>query len=284
MEASKSRPIRTLALAATAAATLSIGIWLAYGAWGPSEQSQDSAGVLADNLVTVSPPVAAPVDPKDAFLGTDSSISPDPLALVLVATVPGKTARDGTASLGTDPRNPQTYAAGATLVNGALLEEVHRDHVVLELDGKRTSLFIGGKVRGRSDSSALTVGGAEVVKRPLDTVPTSREDMSDIIRPEPFYERDEVAGIRLRPGRSSGRFQSLGLQADDIVRSVEGKPVRSVDAAWQKIDDALSTGSSIVVSIERDGTLTSVYLDGAKLAQDAVQVSAMPMPMTPPGT
>src|SRR5512147_151082 len=52
-------------------------------------------------------------DPSDALLGTDSSVSTQEMQLVLVATAPGRTPREGTATLGTDPRNPQTYAAGA---------------------------------------------------------------------------------------------------------------------------------------------------------------------------
>ena len=282
MEDLKSRPMRSVVLAVAAAATLSIAIWLGLRAWGPSELISAGAAPPDNSLPAELPPVAPPVDPGNATLGTDSSISPDPLELVLVATSPGKTAREGTASLGTDPRNPQTYAAGAMLVNGARLAEIHRDHVVLELHGKQSVLSIGGRTAG--DTAALTVGGAEVVNQELDTVPTSREDLSDVIRPEPYYERDEVAGIRVLPGRSSHQLETLGLKADDIIRTVEGKPIRSVDAAWQKIDDALSAGISIVVSIEREGALTSVYLDGSKLAQEQAQVSSMPASPPAPGT
>lgn len=275
-----------------AAATISIAIWLGFRALGPSAELPDGDGAFADGALANEPPaVFEPVDPRDAILGTDSSMSPDALELVLVATAPGKTPRGGTASLGTDPRNPQTYAAGAMLVNGAQLAEIHRDHVVLELDGKRSVLAIGGKTLGRrlaqlvasSDAAPLTVGGAEVLTRPLDNMPTSREDLSDIIRPEPYFERDEVAGIKVRPGRNSSQLETLGLKAEDIIRTVDGKPIRSVDAAWQKIDDALSTGTSIVVSIERDGNLSSVFLDGSKVAQASAQIgpSALPPPATP---
>jgi hypothetical protein len=292
MEALKSTPTRSAVLVITGAATLSIAIWLGYRAWGPAEQSLGDAALANNEVSSELPAIPVPADPKDSLLGTNSSMSPDPLALVLVATAPGKTVREGTASLGTDPRNPQTYGAGATLVNGAQLAEIHRDHVVLDLDGKRSVLAVGGKTLGRrlaqlvasSDSTALTVGGAEVVTRPLDTVPTSREDMSDVIRPEPFYERDAVAGIRILPGRDRSRLEALGLMSGDIIRAVDGKPIRSIDASWKVIDDALSTGTPIVVSIDRDGTLTSVFLDGSKLAQDSVQASAAPLLPSSPGT
>jgi hypothetical protein len=44
----------------------------------------------------------------------------------------------------------------------------------------------------------------------------------------------------------------------------------------------LSTGSSIVVSIEREGTLSSVILDGAKINESAAQVNTFDMLPGPP--
>jgi general secretion pathway protein C len=287
----KFNSFRLVAIALTALATLAIAGWLGSFLWMAPDDANGARRPMAEGALSEVPAVAppAPPDPKIALLGTDSSISPEALELVLVATSPGRTPREGTALLGTDPRNPQTYAAGASLVNGAVLTEIHPDHVVLELDGKVAVLAIGGKTIARrlaqlvtsSDQTALTVGGAEVVARPLDNFPSSREDLSEIIRPEPFYERDEFAGIKVLAGRNSARLEALGLKPGDIIRTIEGKPLKSVDGAWQKIDDALSTGSSIVVSIERDGNLTSMYLDGSKLAQDPVQMSAMPLPGSP---
>jgi hypothetical protein len=289
----KSISTRSISVALAALATVAIAGWLGSHLWTNADESsvKDATPAVSASSKAGAVAPSAPPDPKIALLGTDSSISQDTLELVLVVTAPGRTPREGTASLGTDPRNPQTYAAGASLVNGAVLTEIHRDHVVLELDGKIAVLAIGGKTIGRrlaqlitsSDQTPLTVGGAEVVKRPLDNVPSSREDLSEIIRPEPFYERDELAGIKVLAGRNSSRLEALGLKSGDIIRTIEGKPLKSVDAAWQTIDDALSTGSSIVASVERDGNLTSVYLDGSKLAKDPVQMSAMPPP-GPPGS
>ncbi len=286
MAHNKPARLRSAAIAMAVLVTIAIAGWLGSKLWmttdDPSGKVVDMAQGALPAPATVAPSV--PIDPQVALLGTDSSISPNSLQLVLVATSPGRHAREGTASLGTDPRNPQTYAAGATVVNGAVLAEIHRDHVVLELDGKRSVLAIGAQRAAPSDSPALMVGGAEVVTRPLDTFPSSREDLSEIIRPEPFYEREEFAGIKVLPGRNSSRLDVLGLKTGDIIRTIEGKPMRSVDAGWQLLDDALSTASSIVVSIERDGNLMSIYLDGSKLAQDPVQASAMAPPPGYPGT
>jgi type II secretion system (T2SS) protein C len=226
-------------------------------------------------------------DPADALLGSDSSISTRQMQLILVATAPGGTPREGTATLGTDPRNPQTYAAGARLVNGAVIEEIYGDHIVLELNGTRSQLSIGQKSLFQRLSSktretdATTVGGS-AVRQPLDTVASSREDLSEIIRPEPVFDAQGFAGLRILPGRYRHKLDALGLKAGDIVRTIDGKQLKSADAAWQLLDDSLSTGSSIVVSVEREGALTSMILDGSRIIESAVQVNSIEMMPGPP--
>lgn len=245
------------------------------------------ATVKATPVVPVAPP-----DPTVSILGTDSSLSSQRLELVLIATSPGHSPREGTATLGTDPRNPQTYAAGAVLVNGAVIDEIHRDHVVLARDGKRIALTLGGKTLARSvasqsfspGSTATSVGGQGVVQQPLDNVPSSREDLSEFLRPVPVFESDELVGLRILPGKNRSRLEALGLQSGDIIRTIEGKPLKSAASAWQTLDDALSTGTSIVVAIERDTTMMSIYLDGSKLAEEPMHVGAANMPTSASGT
>jgi type II secretory pathway component PulC len=232
-----------------------------------------------------SPPAAPmpPPDPAISVLGTDSSTSEIEHALVLVSVVLDSKPR--LARIGTDPRNPQTYAAGARLANGALLREVHAGYVVLERDGKESLLTIeDGDVRIAkkhrdigTDASVLTVGGEDVVNAPIERVASSREDLSKVLRAEPFFERDEYAGLKILPGINGGRLAQLELQSGDIVRTIDGKRAKSADAAWQKLDDAISTGTPIVVGIEREGTMLSISLDGSRL-NDSTPNHPIPMP------
>jgi hypothetical protein len=227
-----------------------------------------------------------PPDPQISLLGTDSSLSPKALELVLVATRPGKSPGEGDASLGTDVRNPQTYAAGARLGNGAILKEIYPDYVVLSLERKLSILALQGrtpKVREKhqslpTDEAATHVGGEAVVNAPIERVPSSREDLSEIIRSEPHYERDEFAGLKIVPGTNRGQLARLELQAGDIVRTIDGKRLKSPDTAWQTLDDAISTGTPIVISIEREGTLMSISLDGSKLSEPAMQLNSFAPP------
>jgi hypothetical protein len=257
----------------------------------PTEQTVSTV-TAADSQPSVTPhAVQPPPDPQLSLLGTDSSLSPKALELFLVATRPGKAANEGNASLGTDVRNPQTYAAGARLGNGAVLQEIHADYVVLSRDGRLSILALQGrtprvKEQHRSlstDEAASRVGGEAVVNAPLERVPSSREDLSEIVRAEPLYERDEFAGLKIVPGTNRSQLERLELQAGDIVRTIDGKRLKSPDSAWQMLDDAISTGTPIVISIDRAGTLMSISLDGSKLSEPAMHVNSFEPSARPPG-
>ena len=274
-----------------------VGVWIGTQLWPHWVEYRDREPSKPDVASSPPPAIVAPAAPdtKTSLLGTDASISDKPLQLVLVGTSPGRTLGDSTATLGTDPRNPQTYAGGAILANGARIEDIQADRIVLRLDGRRETLMVDREAPARiamnsvvneqrtkagypiltpttveGRAGATSIGGSRA--KQFDRVSSSREDLSEVVRPVPVFENDKFAGLRILPGTNSSRLAALGLESGDIVRSVEGKLIES-DAAWQSIDDALSTGGSIVVGIERNGALTSISLDGARLADG---------PATPP--
>lgn len=217
----------------------------------------------------VQPPIAAPAfnpsSPEVAIRGIDSSLSPTPIPLVLVSVVPGRNAREGTAVLGPDASNPQTYAAGALLENGARLVEIYPDRVVLERKGKRVALFLNGKEKADVVATRVaelaTVGGRKVV---LLSKPSSVDAVSESVRAQAAYDKGKFVGFQVYPGRSGGSFQQLGLQAGDIIQFIDGKRISS-DSQWGEISGALADGALINVSITREDQLMHLTLDGLAL-------------------
>ena len=241
----------------------------------PANDAVDPADLVAG------PP---PAHPEEALLGTDSSASAIEQQLVLVSTRPGRKPGEGAARIGTDPRNPQTYIRGAHLANGAVVREVHDGYVILERAGRQSLLLVAGAdVRMSAqhrdigtDSSVLTVGGEEAVSRPLDKVATSREDLSEIIRAEPYFERDELVGLKIVPGTNQSKLAQLELKAGDIVRTIEGKRIKSADAAWQMLDEAVSSGAAVTIGVEREGAVVTMSLDGSRLAEPMTSFNPHP--------
>jgi len=290
--------LRTIAgLAATI-----LGVWVGTQFWPHWVDYRDRQPPKPDAPFVAQPAIvpAAVPDVGTSLLGTDASVSEKPLLLVLVATVPGRTLQESTASLGTDPRNPQTYAGGAVLANGALIEQIEADRVVLRLNGRRSTLTIDRDASARvamnsvvndqrtkagypvltptfadANAGVTSIGGRQKKQGREENISKSREDLSEFLRPQPVFEKERMTGLKLLPGTNPSRMTALGVEPGDVIRSVEGKMIES-DAAWQKIDDALSSGASIVVGIERNGSLMSISLDGALLAP--TESASLPTP------
>lgn len=145
--------VRTLSIAATAA-LVAIALWSAgvspaqcwvdlHRWWSGRNSGEDLRAGMAipnPNRINALPTSAASATRDSA--GTDSPIGPRPQQLYLMATTPGNSTHEGTARIGTSPNTPQTYIAGALLVNGARIAEIHRDHVVLERKDERGKLYL----------------------------------------------------------------------------------------------------------------------------------------------
>jgi general secretion pathway protein C len=214
--------------------------------------------------------IARTIDPTVAKLGTDDVGSKTPRNLILVDTAPGRNAREGTARLGTNPLNPQTYSAGAILLNGARLTEIYPDHVVLVRGGESVGLSVRGKgsASAYEQSSLLRVGGSESVSisapavsdpDPLTTAVTA------YIRPNPVFSGEQIHGFSLDAGTDPRVFSKLGLRTGDVLTRVNGVGVTD---GGQVIDmlEQLMGGAAIDATIERSGTIQQITLNGAGLA------------------
>jgi hypothetical protein len=251
-------------------------------AWSQKAQitgtGQTAAPTHANVLNTVSQAASGDqtVDPAGAKPGSDYAGAETPRTLVLIDTSPGQNARDGTARLSTDPRNPQTYVTGALLLNGARLTEIHRDYVVLERGADSTRLYVQGKAPRDSvqKSPLILVGGVSppASSSTSDASTPSSEDartaaITTYIRPNPVFEREQLHGFALYPGVQSAEFSKLGLQAGDVITAINGVGVTS----GQEIMDALeqlTAGASVAATIQRGGKVQQVTLDGSVITAE----------------
>jgi type II secretory pathway component PulC len=184
--------------------------------------------------------------------------------LQLVATAPGRNIYDGTAQLGADLKNPQTYAAGAWLENGATLREIHSDHVVLERDGQSTELYIEGLARPSGKSVPKTneaLLSLDQSPPPPPPQPTAPPTYTDMLRAAPHFDGDMLVGFDIYPG-TGGQFAQLGLQPGDFLTAIDGVPMTTTEAlhaALQSVRD----GQVVMASVSRKGQSVTVALQSA---------------------
>jgi type II secretion system protein C len=217
----------------------------------------------------VVPPRVAPRGPISVVqptpLGTDSSVSAVPLALHLTGTRLGRNSREGYANIGVNVLSPQTYRAGAVLANGARLEEIYADYVVLERDHRHTSLYIEGhaspEAADPAATSLLTVGGATPVPA---AVANSRDRLTQSIRIAPVFDGDHFQALVLYPPEHGEVFVQLGLQPGDRLTAIDGVRLKDAKGAVAEIR-RLSEGAWLNATIERGGRAQTVLLNGSLL-------------------
>lgn len=194
--------------------------------------------------------------------GTDSSVSLQPRPLILTATQPGRNAREGTADLGVDERSPQRYRAGARLVNGARLEEILADFVVLEREGVHTRLYL--RDRAPPDAPlplpALAMVGGASARAPAQA--SSTDPLTDDLRLAPVFEGDAARALEVHANPRSTVFQQLGLEPGDRITAIDGVAITATTSALAQLRP-LSQGAALSVTVERGGRTTTLAVDGA---------------------
>ncbi len=221
-------------------------------------------------------------DPK-ARLGTDASASKVPLQLKLVRTLPGQNVHAGQALMGTDRDHPQTYLAGAILENGARLDEIYRDHVVLVKGTHRVSLY----VTAASPSEPITTGDALTLvggpKPAIESPHLSLEPVTDFLRPVPLYRNGVIAGFQVYPGARGSLFTKWGLQPGDVLTDLGGQPVSDADQLMDTLRSLLD-GAALTATVQRAGTPVSIRLDGSDVELLRTASNMPPGPLASPGS
>lgn len=221
------------------------------------------------------PPAPVPAVATPSSAGTDSSVSKLPQPLLLVSTSPGRNSNEGTARIGINLENPQTYVGGATLANGARLEQIHADHVVLERGGRRLKLYLDPKKNAGANQAlkALAMVGGEpapVASPAAEIAP----QLTDVIRSMAHFENDAMVGLQLFPGQKSSVFRQLGLQSGDILTAIDGGALSDVSSSTELLQRLLD-GAAMTATVRRGNRSVTLSLDGSIVAKAFVKPDAL---------
>ncbi len=167
------------------------------------------------------------------------------------------------------------YRVGARLPGGAVLKEVHADHIILERRGRLETLRLpkekidGAQQRARRSSSGLG-GGAVTASLPADREPTPREfrdivvkdpqRLTDIVQMTPYSKGGRFIGYRITPGKNKALFDSFGLRTGDIVTSINGITIDSPTNGLSVLR-SLATARQVSIEVERNGVKQTLQLD-----------------------
>lgn len=203
--------------------------------------------------------------PKAAVEAPDTS-----LKLTLSGVFASEEAGQARAIVG-DPRGKEDhYAVGDPLPGGAKLSEIYPDRIILERNGRyetlrlpkdRTSAVLQedsepGSAAGPGDSA----GKVAAFTKYRNEVKQNPSAFMNYVRATPARGDDgKFIGFRLQAGPERGALKELGLQAGDIVTSINGVQIDS-PAKGMKAMQALGEGDSVSVTLLRGGQETTLTL------------------------
>jgi general secretion pathway protein C len=184
------------------------------------------------------------------------------LRLRLVGLVAGEGPEQGRAIIAESGSPERLYAVGDAVGGGqARLHQIHTDRVILERDGNYETLRLP-----RADSSTAgapapaPVRATASVPEPMTDEPrvqrsewlSDPERLMQSVRARPVIQDGMLHGLEVRPTRNARQFQQAGLRPGDVITSVNGMPVSTIEDTDQLFAE-LSAQSQIDIVIERDG-------------------------------
>jgi type II secretion system protein C len=224
----------------------------------PAPPEFDLHALLAANLFGVA-----------VTTGLDHSNAPvSSLNLVLTGIV--EAGRDSYALISVNSTAQESFALGDEVSAGAVLVAVYADRVILVRAGVEESLVLEGMpspIDVAIAAQGLVPGGAGLTSQIMHGSP--KHSPGEHNRPpgprrEPqmllgagYLEPHAESGFLVREVLAGGTFEKLGLQVGDIVRAVNGRPLRSVNDT-KRLHQQLRKMKAVQVEVTRGGQVETL--------------------------
>ena len=157
------------------------------------------------------------------------------------------------------------YGIGDQLPGGAVLKEVHADHIVLLRGGRLETLRmpregVAAPSARQGRSAARGTDGSQASLRELrDMVLENPQQLADKVRLQPYREGGRMVGYQVRPGRDARFLARFGLEPGDVVTAVNGirldSPTRGLS-----ILRSLAKRDQVRLEIKRNGVPQTIEL------------------------
>jgi len=206
---------------------------------------------------------------------TDENIQPTQLNLTLKGILANDSDGNQFALISRGDQKEEVYRPGDT-IEGAEVLQIESRRVLIRRNGITEALNLEVKAATARDNSATitmpgldrgaSLGGAEDrsgIRRITDnqrviTQDALRQQLQNLpqlltqAKAVPHMENGQSTGFRVTEIQPDSVFQQLGLEREDVIRSVNGSPVRSVDDAIKAYGN-MKTAKSFQLDLLRRG-------------------------------
>jgi len=160
------------------------------------------------------------------------------------------------------------YTVGQDMPGGAVLKEVHAQHIVISRGGRfetlrlpEDSLKVNSNVETSPDAESLSPSpqASALLERYRNQFVQDPQTLANLLQGEPYWENGRLIGYRLRPGRDAGVLSQFGIQSGDVVTAINGvslvdpsgrmQLLRTITEATEFNVDLLRSGQPYTISI-----------------------------------
>jgi len=185
------------------------------------------------------------------------NLKPTSLKLKLLGTVTGHKDKAYAVIQDESERSHHLYRTGDT-IQDATLKMILREKVVLRFNGKDQILEIEDvasrqKTSPRHSKPTRTTSRNITLKRSqIDTAVQNVNNLMQQVRVRPNFTNGKPDGLRLTGIRPNSIFQNMGIKNGDVITSVDGNTIESVDDAL-KLYQSLQSSSRVKLQLKRRG-------------------------------
>lgn len=214
--------------------------------------------------------------PPDDAPAADQPIPETQLNLLLRGVAASSNTAAAFAIVADPAGKEEFYRVGDQLPGGAVLKEVHPQHIVLSRGDRFETLRLPQQPLQMNAPAQPTARPPAMTPMPSAVAPDAgaalqqlREQfmhdpqmMANLLQGEPFRDGGRLIGYRIRPGRDTALFTKFGLQTGDVVTAVNGVSVtdpqgrldlmRSIGTIEEVTVDLLRNGASQSMTIQME--------------------------------
>ncbi len=189
------------------------------------------------------------------------NLQPTSLKLKLLGTVTGDQDKAFAVIQNATKKQQQLYRVGDT-IQKATVKMILREKVVLHVNGKDEILEIvkieTKKTRRSSRKSGATDSRNITVKR--SKIEGSVKNVNKLMqqaRVRPHFTNGKADGLRLTGIKRNSIFHDMGLKSGDIITSVNGKTIESVEDVLM-FYKSLQSSESVNLELKRRGRMKTI--------------------------
>ena len=180
---------------------------------------------------------SADFDPYFRLNAQPGSLVVTSLALKLFGVRVDEAIGGGSAIIATPDGVQSSFGVGDEIMPGVRLKQVAFESVTIDRNGVSEQLFLDQSV-------------AAPVAKPGTAAPsTLPAAIQNEIRYAPRLNGEKMTGVTVQPGGNGDVFRQAGLQPGDVVTSVNGQPVASIET----VAGQLTGKGSVLLQVERAG-------------------------------